>query len=105
MAGDCVSCFSMATITGAMVTGLLAANAVLKKMDGDEQAFEEYDKAWRKELQQASLDRMKNYLFLLRRLNEKRLGRLFQALGGADLGTVGKGYYIKRIPGIIRAFF
>jgi flavin-dependent dehydrogenase len=86
LAGDCVSSFSMATITGAMLTGLLAAQAVIEKSDGVEGAFEEYDKAWRKELQQASLDRMKSYFFLLKRLNQKRMGRLFKALAGADLG-------------------
>ena len=47
----------------------------------------------------------KIFLFFLRRLNEKRMGRLFKTLGGSDLGFVGKGYYLKRIPGIIRAFF
>jgi flavin-dependent dehydrogenase len=95
----------MATITGAMLMGLLAGEAVLKKTEGTANAFEEYDKQWRKILQQASLDRMKYFFFLLRRLNEKRMGRLFKALGGSDLALAGKGYYIKRIPGIIRAFF
>jgi flavin-dependent dehydrogenase len=105
LAGDSVASFSMATITGAMLMGLLAGEAVLKKTEGTANAFEEYDKQWRKILQQASLDRMKYFFFLLRRLNEKRMGRLFKALGGSDLALAGKGYYIKRIPGIIRAFF
>ena len=56
-------------------------------------------------MQQGSMDGIKYIFFLLRRLNEKRLGRLFKALEGSDLGFVGKGYYLKRIPGIIRAFF
>jgi hypothetical protein len=33
------------------------------------------------------------------------MGRLIKALGGSDLGSVGKDYYLRRIPGIIRAFF
>jgi len=105
MAGDAVSSFSMTTITGAMLMGLLSGEALLKKMDGVESAFEEYDKKWRKVLYQRSLDRMRYLFFLLRRLNEKRMGRLFDVLKGPDLGVVGKGYYLRRIPGIIRAFF
>jgi flavin-dependent dehydrogenase len=105
MAGDSVSSFSMSTITGAMLMGLLAGEALLNKMQGAANAFEEYDKKWRKELQQASMDRLKYLFFLLRRLNEKRMGRLIKALGGSDLGSVGKAYYLRRIPGIIRAFF
>jgi flavin-dependent dehydrogenase len=104
MAGDSVTSFSMATITGAMLMGLLAAEAILKKAQGVVNAFEEYDTKWRRDLQQASLDRMKYFFFLLRRLNEKRMGRLFKTLGGSDLASVGKGYYLKRIPGILRAF-
>jgi len=105
MAGDAVSSFSMTTITGAMMMGLLAGEAVLKKMEGVESAFEEYNKEWRKILQQGSMDSLRYFFFLLRRLNEERMGRLFKVLGDSDLGSVGKGYYIKRIPGIIRAFF
>jgi flavin-dependent dehydrogenase len=105
MAGDAVGSFSMITITGAMMAGLLAGEALLKKMEGDGNAFQEYDKKWRKILKQGSMDGMK-YLFpILKRLNEKRMGRLLGALEGADLGSVGKGYYLKRIPGIIGAFF
>ena len=74
-------------------------------MEGDGNAFQEYDKKWRKILKQGSMDGMK-YLFpLLKRLNEKRMGRLLGALEGSDLGLVGKGYYLKRIPGIIGSFF
>jgi flavin-dependent dehydrogenase len=105
MTGDAVSSFSMTTITGAMLMGLMAGEAVLKKLDGDSNAFEDYDKKWRKVLQQKSMDSMKYFFFLLRRLNEKRMGRLFKTLEGSDLGSAGKGYYLKRIPGIIRAFF
>lgn len=105
MAGDAVSSFSMATIAGAMMMGLMAGEAVLKKMEGTANAFEEYDKKWRKVLQQGSMDSLRYFFFLLRRLNEKRMGRLFKVLEGFDLGTVGKGYYLKRIPGIIRSFF
>ncbi len=105
MAGDAVGSFSMVTITGAMMAGLLAGEAILEKMEGDGNAFQEYDKKWRKIMKQGSMDGMKYIFFLLRRLNEKRMGRLFGALEGSDLGTVGKGYYLKRIPGIIRAFF
>ena len=105
MTGDAVGSFSMVTITGAMLMGLLVAEAIIKKMEGDVSAFEEYDKKWRKDMQQGSMDGLKYIFFLLRRLNEKRLGRLFKALEGSDLGFVGKGYYLKRIPGIIRAFF
>lgn len=105
MAGDAVGSFSMITITGAMMAGLLAGEAILEKMEGDDNAFQEYDKKWRRILKQGSMDGMK-YLFpLLKRLNEKRMGRLLGALEGADLGFVGKGYYLKRIPGIVRAFF
>jgi len=105
MAGDAVGSFSMITITGAMMAGLLAAEALLKKMEGESNAFSEYDKKWRKILKQGSMDGMKYLFFLLRRLNEKRMGRLLGALEGADLGSVEKGYYLKRIPGIIGAFF
>ena len=105
MAGDSVGSFSMITITGAMMAGLLAGEALLKKMDGVESAFEEYDKKWRKLLYQRSMDGIRYGFFLLRRLNEKRLGRLFGALEGSDLGVAGKGYYLMRIPGIVRAFF
>lgn len=105
MAGDTVSSFSMATIAGAMMMGLLAGEAVIKKMEGIAGAFEEYDKKWRKVLQQGSMDGIRYFFFLLRRLNEKRMGRLFKVLEGSDLGLVGKGYYLKRIPGIIKAFF
>jgi len=105
MAGDTVSSFSMTTITGAMMMGLLAGEAVLKKMEGAASAFEEYDKKWRKVLQQGSMDGIRYFFFLLRRLNEKRMDRLIGVLEGSDLGSVGKGYYLKRIPGIIRAFF
>jgi flavin-dependent dehydrogenase len=105
MAGDAVGSFSMITITGAMMAGLLAGEAILKKMEGDSNAFQEYDKKWRKIMKQGSMDGMK-YLFpLLKRLNEKRMGRLLGALEGSDLGSVGKGYYLKRIPGIMGAFF
>jgi len=105
MAGDTVSSFSITTITGAMMMGLLAGEAVLKKMEGVSNAFEEYDKNWRKVLQQRSMDSSKYLFSLLSRLNERRMGRLFKVLEGSDLGSVGKGYYLKRIPGIIRAFF
>jgi len=105
MAGDAVSSFSIATIAGAMMMGLLAGEAVIKKMEGIAGAFEEYDKKWRKVLQQGSMDGIRYFFFLLRRLNEKRMGRLFKVLEGSDLGLVGKGYYLKRIPGIIKAFF
>jgi hypothetical protein len=47
---------------------------------------------------------MKYIFFLLRRLNEKRMPQLVRALEGSDLASVGKGYYLKRIPGILRAF-
>jgi hypothetical protein len=33
------------------------------------------------------------------------MGRLFRTLGGSDLGSVGWPYYLRRIPGIIKAFF
>ena len=105
MTGDAVGSFSMVTITGAMLMGLMVGEAVLRKMEGDADAFREYDKKWRKVLQQGSMDGLKYIFFLLRRLNEKRMGRLFKTLEGSDLGYVGKGYYLKRIPGIIRAFF
>ncbi len=105
MAGDAVASFSMITITGAMMAGLMAGEAILKTMEGDPKAFHDYDKKWRELLQQGSLDGMKRFFFLLRRLDEKRMGRLFKTLEGSDLGSVGKGYYLKRIPGIIRAFF
>ena len=103
--GDAVGSFSMVTITGAMLMGLLVGEAVLKKMEGDTGTFEEYDKKWRKDMQQGSMDSLQYIFFLLRRLNEKRMGRLFKTLGGSDLGFSGKGYYLKRIPGIIRSFF
>jgi len=105
MAGDAVGSFSMITITGAMMMGLLTSEAVLKKIEGITNSFEEYDKKWRKILQQGSMDSIRHFFFLLRRLNEKRMGRLFGVLGGSDLGFVGSGYYLKRIPGIIRGFF
>ena len=105
MAGDSVASFSMITITGAMLAGLLAGEALLKHMEGVTGAFEEYDKKWRRALQQQGMDRMRSCFFLLKRLNEKRLPRLVKALEGSDLASVGKGYYIKRIPGIVRAFF
>jgi flavin-dependent dehydrogenase len=105
MAGDAVGSFSMITITGAMMAGLIAGEALIKKMDGVEDAFEEYDKKWRKLLYQGSMDGVRYFFFLLRRLNEKRLGRLFGILEGSDLGTAGKGYYVRRIPGMVRAFF
>ena len=63
MAGDAVASFSMATITGAMLMGMLAGDAVLKKIEGAADAFGEYDKKWRKELKQASMDNMQ-YFFL-----------------------------------------
>jgi flavin-dependent dehydrogenase len=105
MAGDAVSSFSMTTITGAMTMGLLVGEAVLKKMEGDANAFKEYDKKWRKVLQQGSMDGLRYIFFLLRRLNEERMGRLFKVMEGSDLGSVGKTYYLKRLPGIIWAFF
>lgn len=105
MAGDAVGSFSLITITGAMMAGLLAGEAVMKKMEGVEDAFKEYDKKWRKVLHQGSMNSMRYFFFLLRRLNERRMGRLFKTLEGSDLGSVGKGYYLKRIPGIIKAFF
>jgi len=104
MAGDAVSSFSMTTITGAMMMGLFAGEAVIKKMEGDNSSFKEYDKKWRNVLQQGSMDSMSYLFFLLRRLNEKRMGRLFGVLQGSDLGLVGKSYYLKKIPGIIKAF-
>jgi flavin-dependent dehydrogenase len=105
MTGDAVGSFSMITITGAMMMGLLAGEAVLKRMEGDAGAFKEYDKKWRKILQQGSIDGIRHFFFLFRRLNEKRMSRLFGVLGGSDLGFVGMSYYLKRIPGIIKAFF
>lgn len=105
MAGDSVGSFSMVTITGAMLMGLLAGEAVLKYMAGVTSAFEEYDKKWRSALQQQNMDKMRFFFFLLKRLNEKRMPRLVKALGGSDLASVGKWYYIKRIPAIVRAFF
>ena len=105
MAGDCVASFSMLTITGALLMGFLAGEAIIKHMEGMNSAFAEYDKKWRKVLQQGNMDSMKYIFFLLKRLNEKRMPQLVKALEGADLGSVGKGYYLKRIPGIIRAFF
>jgi flavin-dependent dehydrogenase len=105
MAGDSVASFSMLTITGAMLMGFLAGEAVLKHMEGVSSAFAEYDRKWRKVLQQGNMDKMKYAFFLLRRLNEKRMPHLVKALEGPDLASVGKGYYLKRIPGIIRAFF
>jgi flavin-dependent dehydrogenase len=104
MAGDSVASFSMITITGALLMGYLAGEAVLKHMDGVSSAFEEYDRKWRKILQQGSMDRMRHLFFLLRRLNEKRMPQLVRALEGPDLASVGKGYYLKKIPGIIGAF-
>ena len=103
MAGDTVASFSMVTIAGAMMMGLLAGEAVIKKIGGDANAFVEYDKKWRKVLQQGSMDSMRYFFFLLRRLNEGRMGRLFKVLEGPDLGFVSKGYIVKKIPGIIRA--
>ena len=105
MAGDSVGSFSMVTITGAMLMGFLAGEALLKQMEGITGAFEEYHKAWRSALQQQSMDRMRSFFFLLKRLNEKRMPRLVKALAGSDLASVGKWYYIKRIPAILRAFF
>ena len=105
MTGDAVSSFSMATITGAMLMGLMAGEAILKKEEGVKDAFEEYDKKWRKILQQGSMDNLKYFFFLLKRLNEKRMGRLFKTLSGDDLGLVGRNYYLKRMPGIVKAFF
>ena len=105
MAGDSVASFSMLTITGALLMGFLAGEAILKDMEGVSSAFAEYDKKWRKVLQQGNMDKMKYIFFLLRRLNEKRMPQLVRALEGPDLASVGKGYYLKRIPGIIRAFF
>jgi flavin-dependent dehydrogenase len=105
LAGDAVSSCSVTTIAGAMMMGLLAGEAVEKKMEGHEDAFKDYDKKWRKVLQQGSMDGMRYIFFLLKRLNEKRMARLFGALEGKDLGLVGAGYYLKRIPGIVRAFF
>ena len=104
MAGDSVASFSMLTITGALLMGFLAGEAVLKHMEGVSSAFAEYDKKWRKVLQQGNMDKMRHIFFLLKRLNEKRMPHLVKALEGADLASVGKGYYLKRIPGIIRAF-
>ena len=104
MAGDSVGSFSMVTITGAMLMGLLAGEAVLQHMEGISGAFEAYDKQWRSALQQKSMDRMRFFFFLLKRLNEKRMPRLVKALAGSDLASVGKWYYIKRIPAIVRAF-
>jgi flavin-dependent dehydrogenase len=104
MAGDSVASFSMITITGALLMGYLAGEAVLNHMDGVSSAFEEYDRKWRKILQQGSMDRMRHLFFLLKRLNEKRMPRLVRALEGPDLASVGKGYYLKRIPAIIGAF-
>ena len=104
MTGDAVGALSMITIAGAMMMGLLAGEAVLKRMEGDEGAFKEYDKKWRKILQQGSIDGVRHLFFLFRRLNEKRISRLFGAIGEADLGFVGINYYLKRIPGIIKAF-
>jgi flavin-dependent dehydrogenase len=104
VAGDAVSSFSMATIRGAMVAGLLAGEAVLKSMEGYPHAFGEYDKEWREALGQKNLDNTRYFFFLLRRLNEKRMARLFKTLAGSDLRSVGKGYYVRRIPGIVRAF-
>ena len=104
MAGDSVASFSMITITGALLMGFLAGEAVLNHMDGVSSAFEAYDRTWRKILQQGSMDRMRYLFFLLKRLNEKRMPRLVRALEGPDLASVGTGYYLKRIPGIIGAF-
>lgn len=105
MAGDVVASFSIITITGAMMMGLLAGEAILRKMEGGVRSFEEYDKKWRKVLQQGSMDGIRYFFFLLRRLNEKRMGRLFGVLEGSDLSSVNKWYFLKKIPGIIRAFF
>ena len=85
--------------------GLFAGEAVIKKMGGDNHSFKEYDKKWRKVLQQGNMDSMRYLFFLLRRLNEKRMGRLVGVLQGSDLGLVGKGYYLTKIPGMIKAFF
>ena len=104
MAGDTVSSFSMTTIAGAMMMGLLAGEALIEKMEGSTSAFKEYDKKWRKVLQQGSMDSISYFFFLLRRLNEKRMARMIDVLQGSDLGFAGKGYYLKKIPGIIRAF-
>ena len=104
MAGDSVASFSMLTITGALLMGFLAGEAILKHMEGVSSAFAEYDKKWRKAMQQGNMDKMKYIFFLLRRLNEKRMPQLVRALEGSDLASVGKGYYLKRIPGILRAF-
>ena len=105
MTGDSVGSFSMVTITGAMLMGLLAGEAVLKHMNGITGAFEEYHKKWRSALQQQSMDKMRSFFFLLKRLNEKRMPRLVKALAGSDLASVGKWYYIKRVPAMVRAFF
>lgn len=104
MAGDSVASFSMVTITGALLMGVLAGEAVLKHMEGVSSAFAEYDLQWRKVLQQGNMDNMKYIFFLLKRLNEKRMPRLVKALEGSDLGSVGKGYYLKRLPALLRAF-
>ena len=84
--------------------GFLAGEAILKDMEGVSSAFAEYDKKWRKAMQQGNMDKMKYIFFLLRRLNEKRMPQLVRVLEGPDLASVGKGYYLKRIPGILRAF-
>ena len=93
MAGDSVASFSMLTITGALLMGFLAGEALLKHMEGVSSAFAEYDKTWRKVLQQGNMDKMKYIFFLLRRLNEKRMPQLVKALEGPDLASVGKGSF------------
>jgi flavin-dependent dehydrogenase len=105
MTGDAVGSFSMITITGAMMMGLLAGEAVLKRMEGDAGAFKNYDKKWREILQQGKIDGIRHFFFLFRRLNEKRMSRLFEVIGESDLGFVSMNYYVKRIPWIIKAFF
>lgn len=46
------------------------------------------------------VDRMSHLFFLFRRLNEERMGRLFAVFQGCDLVQEGRGYYVKKYPGL-----